>query len=197
MKLGKGKWKVMGVPVTWETNLKHVSKKDSFLSGNRILVSNGHMYFTCNAIVKWIFFSPQNPWFCFWSATAIGVGKYILWSRMLVINRLALLLTILYSGFPFTDNRRPRGKEKIICAFFSWFLTSFPPSSTNHCLTELEGWTQSEATILPSDYPPKMLTLLKGLQNGTRVLGFLPKEQGTSFDSDSRWGVYLRYLDCI
>lgn len=80
---------------------------------------------------------------------------------------------------------------------FSWFLMSLPPPSTNRCLIELEGWTQSEATISPSDRPPKMLTLLKCLQNGTGVLGFLPKDQGTSFDADSRWGVYLRYLDCI
>lgn len=44
-------------------------------------------------------FFPQSPWFCFWSATAISVDKYILWSRIFVINKGGFIVGYLVQRF--------------------------------------------------------------------------------------------------
>ena len=81
-------------------------------------------YFTCNA-AKWTFFFSRVLCSAF-DLPLLSVLVNIFCGPEFLLLRLALLLAILCRGFLFTVYRRPRAKEKTICAFF--LVLAFSPS---------------------------------------------------------------------
>lgn len=147
-------------------------EKDFFPQETRILVSNG----------SWIFYLLSG----LFSRDLISAFDLQLQSvlinifcgpEVLLPTRSAWLLAVLYRGFLFTDNRRPKGKKITVSALF--LVLAFYFFFQHQRLNSVWG------NFSPCYHTPKIPTLLRGLQNGTRVFGFLPKESAR-LDSESK-----------
>lgn len=70
-------------------------------------------------------------------------------------TKLALLLAILNRGFLFTHNRRPRGKDKTICALFLVLAFSSSQHEVSAFLSSKAELSLRQLTVSPCDQSPE------------------------------------------